>query len=108
MLFRSGFRELLTDANFSAPRKEFFSNVTGGPVSDVEQLRSLAADQIISPVRWIAEEEAIRDAGYERVAEAGPGTVLAGLWKSLSGEPFVKPAGTLEAILALAGTEGQK
>ena len=98
-----GFRELLTGVVFAAPDKAFYSNVTGGRVDDGEEIKRLAAEQIISPVRWIDEEKAIIADEYERLVEAGPGTVLAGLWKS-SGSPLpLSPAGTAEHIAALAG-----
>jgi len=97
-----GFRELLTDEPFADPKIAFYSNVTGGRVTSGAEIRSLAAEQIISPVRWIAEESAMADDGYERLIEAGPGTVLAGLWKSVSSELVVAPASTMEQITALA------
>ncbi len=97
-----GFRELLTDEPFADPRIAFYSNVTGGRVTSGAEIRSLAAEQIISPVRWIAEERAMAADAYERLIEAGPGTVLAGLWKSADTELVVAPASTMEQIMALA------
>ncbi len=96
-----GFRELLTDVAFADPRKAFYSNVTGARVQSGAEIKQLAADQIISPVRWMDEEKAILADEYERLLEAGPGTVLAGLWKSSGSSLPVQPAGTLEAIHAI-------
>lgn len=96
-----GFKELLTDEPFSDPTIAFYSNVTGGRVTSGAEIRSLAAEQIISPVRWIAEESAIAGDAYERMIEAGPGTVLAGLWKSVNTELVVAPASTMEQITAI-------
>ncbi|MBU0927338.1 MAG: ACP S-malonyltransferase [Spirochaetes bacterium] len=96
-----GFKELLCDVAFADPRIAFYSNVTGGRVDSGEELRSLAAEQIISPVRWIDEEQAILADGYDRLVEAGPGSVLAGLWKSAGSEIGVSPAGTAAQIAAL-------
>jgi len=97
-----GFKELLADVTFKDPAIAFYSNVTGGRVSSGEELRQLAAEQIISPVRWIDEEKAILADGYDRILEAGPGTVLAGLWKSAGSELIVIPAGTVPHIAAIA------
>jgi len=96
-----GFRELLSDVQFKDPAMAFYSNVTGGKVSAGTELKQLAAEQIISPVRWMDEEKALIADGYERILEAGPGTVLAGLWKSSGSEVAVTPAGTLAQIAAL-------
>lgn len=96
-----GFKELLTDVAFADPAIAFYSNVTGGRVATGAELRSLAAEQIISPVRWIDEEKAMLEDGYDSLLEAGPGTVLAGLWKSAGLEPAVVPAGKREQIEAV-------
>ncbi len=97
-----GFKELLADVKFNDPAIALYSNVTGGRVTSGEELRQLAAEQIISPVRWIDEEKAILADGYDRILEAGPGTVLAGLWKSAGSELVVIPAGTVPQIAAIA------
>jgi len=97
-----GFRELLADARFADPVIPFYSNVTGGRVTTGEEIRHLAAEQIISPVRWIDEEKSIDAAGYGRLLEAGPGTVLAGLWKSIGSSLAVLPAGNEEQVAAAA------
>ncbi len=96
-----GFKELLADVQFKDPAIAFYSNVTGGRVTSGEELRQLAAEQIISPVRWIDEEQAIIADGYGRILEAGPGTVLAGLWKSAGSDLVVMPAGTVPQISAI-------
>jgi len=96
-----GFKELLADVQFKDPAIAFYSNVTGGRVTSGEELRQLAAEQIISPVRWIDEEQAIIADGYGRILEAGPGTVLAGLWKSAGSDLVVMPAGTVTQISAI-------
>ena len=96
-----GFKEFIADVKFTDPKLDFFSNVTGGKVSHGAELKSLASEQIISPVRWIDEQKAILDSGYARCLEAGPGSVLGGLWKSASAETPCLPAGTFEQISAL-------
>jgi len=97
-----GFREFLADETFSDPKLDFFSNVTGGKVTAGAELKKLAADQIISPVRWMEEEAAILAAGFRQCLEAGPGTVLAGLWKSASAEVPCKPCSTVDQVAAIS------
>ncbi|MDX9959231.1 MAG: ACP S-malonyltransferase [Spirochaetia bacterium] len=97
-----GFKEFIADVVFADPKLDFFSNVTGGKVGTGAELKSLAAEQIISPVRWIDEQKAILDAGFVRCLEAGPGTVLGGLWKSASSDVPCQPAGTMEQISAVS------
>lgn len=97
-----GFREFISDTAFAVPSLDFFSNVTGGKVSDPAELKKLAADQIISPVRWMDEEAAIIAAGFGQCLEAGPGTVLCGLWKSASADIPCKPCGTVDQVAAIS------
>jgi len=96
-----GFKEFMSDAVFHDPVIAFYSNVTGGRVSSAAELKQLAVDQIISPVRWIEEEQAIAADGYDRFIETGPGTVLAGLWNSTGSTYTVAPAWKLEQIAAI-------
>jgi len=96
-----GFREFLADVVFKDPSISFYSNVTGATVSSGAEIKKLAAEQIISPVRWMDEEQAMLADQYERMLEAGPGTVLAGLWKSTGSSLPIIPAGTLEQIDAV-------
>jgi [acyl-carrier-protein] S-malonyltransferase len=82
-----------------------YSNVTGKPVSSAEEARRLAGEQITSTVLWVNIEKNLLAGGYERVLEAGPGTVLAGLWKAVCAGFPCAPAGTVEAIEAVAGKQ---
>ncbi|MFP4510804.1 MAG: ACP S-malonyltransferase [Spirochaetaceae bacterium] len=87
---------------FRDPKLPVYANVTGTRIQSGSEAQTLCAQQIVSTVEWVAEEEAIRGDGYERMLETGPGTVLCGLWKSFNrGEPACVPAGTTEAIQAL-------
>jgi len=96
-----GFKEIIADESFADPTIAFYSNVTGGRVSTGTELKELAAEQIIRPVAWTAIERAMAADGYGRELEAGPGSVLAGLWKAAGLEPPVTPAFTTDQIAAL-------
>lgn len=59
---------------------------------------------------WTREEEALLSEGYTQLIEAGPGTVLSGLWKSYAKsagieEPHVEAGGTVHEISALKGDQ---
>lgn len=103
---RLRFQEALSGVRFADPVKPVLSNVTGGPVESGEQFRALCAEQLVQPVRWVAELAVIAEHEYQELLEVGPGEVLTGLWKAYkktnpdaSGE--CKPAGTVDQILSL-------
>ena len=105
---KTQFTEVLSGATFSDPMKPVYSNVTGKALESGEQARSLCADQLVMPVRWVDEELLVAHGSYDRILEVGPGEVLGGLWKA-----FVKshsdvtiscsPAGTAAAIDGIEG-----
>ncbi|HPE35918.1 MAG TPA: ACP S-malonyltransferase [Spirochaetales bacterium] len=97
-----GFREFIADESFADPKLDFFSNVTGKKESDGAELKRLAAEQIISSVRWMDEEASILAAGFTQCLEAGPGTVLAGLWKSVDTDVPCRPCSTVDQIASIS------
>ena len=99
---RDAFAGFVEDTNFSDPVFPVFSNVTGELIASGEEAKRLAILQIVSPVRWIAEETKIMAGGFERIIETGPGNVLTGLWKAVSpGKPCL-PCGTLDQIAGIS------
>jgi [acyl-carrier-protein] S-malonyltransferase len=99
---RDGFAEAVSGVTFNDPKIRLFSNVTGKPTTSGAEAKSLAVEQIVSPVRWIEEEASIHAAGYAQLLETGPGSVLCGLWKSVEGGSPCLPAGTLDQIAAIS------
>lgn len=100
---RERFSEVLAGVRFSDPVKPVYSNVTGSRLTTGEEARTLCADQLVKPVRWVDEEEAIVRDGYDALLEVGPGEVLAALWRAFTKvHPEVTvpcmPAGTAEQI----------
>ncbi|MDD3981629.1 MAG: malonyl CoA-ACP transacylase, partial [Spirochaetales bacterium] len=95
------FAELVADVSFGDPKAALFSNVTGKRIESGAEAKRLAVAQITSPVRWIDEERAIADAGFDRCVETGPGTVLAGLWKASGSSLPCLAAGTLDDISSM-------
>jgi [acyl-carrier-protein] S-malonyltransferase len=99
---RDGFAERVADVAFADPKIAFFSNVSGKRLESGAEAKRFAVDQIVSPVRWIDEEAAMVAEGFEAMLETGPGTVLAGLWKSVQGGCPCSAAGTLDAVASLS------
>lgn len=66
---------------FAAPKMKFFSNVLGTELTDFSDMRTLLAKHIVSPVKFTSELAAMREQGFDRFIEAGPGKVLTGLVK---------------------------
>jgi [acyl-carrier-protein] S-malonyltransferase len=90
--------EALRAVEFRNPAKALFSNVTGALVGTGAEAKALAVRQVTAPVRWTTEEKAILDAGFDRLIEAGPGAVLAGLWGAFHDALPCHAAGKLDQI----------
>ena len=81
------FAKILAGVPFKAPTIRFISSVSGGEVSNPEEIRQLLAQQLCSPVRWTQASLTI---GPLPAYEIGPGGVLKGLAKRIEGGPEVK------------------
>ena len=66
---------------FKAPQMKYYSNLTGGELTDFSDMASLLAKHIVSPVRFTSELAAMQEAGADRFVEFGPGRTLTGLVK---------------------------
>jgi [acyl-carrier-protein] S-malonyltransferase len=81
-LMNSAYEQLgqpLLDAALQAPRFPVMSNVTGGPVETLPEIRTALQDQVTSTVRWTECMENLLERGCDFFIELGPGEVLAGL-----------------------------
>ncbi len=92
------FKNVLSSFEFSDPKLPVYSNVTGRRILSGAEARELCVAQLVSPVRWVAEEQALLAEGFDRFFETGPGTVLSGLLRALSPEVRCWPVGTLEGL----------
>ncbi len=95
---RIDLEKALESYSFSDPTVPVYANVTGKRVRSGKDARDLCVKQIVSPVRWVEEEKSLLEDEFIRFVEAGPGTVLTGLWKYISKEYPCFPAGKLEDI----------
>lgn len=78
---RQAFASFLDSISFSSPRFPVISNVTAEIATDPEAIKSLLAQQVVSPVRWEGCLRALVAQGCTRAFECGPRGVLAGLAK---------------------------
>jgi [acyl-carrier-protein] S-malonyltransferase len=99
---RAAFEEALAGFAFADPILPVYSNVTAGPIASGAEARALCGRQVVSPVRWVDEEMRLLADGYGDFREAGPGTVLTGLFKALRPDVDCQPSGTLAEIHAAA------
>lgn len=75
------FYETAKTITFNTPDCKYYSNVTGGELTDFSDMASLLAKHIVSPVRFTSELAAMQNAGADRFVEFGPGKTLTGLVK---------------------------
>ena len=69
----------LLDATLEMPRFTVMSNVTGGAIETLPEIRAALQDQVTSTVRWTDCMEALLERGCDFFIELGPGEILAGL-----------------------------
>lgn len=81
-LMNSAYEQLgqpLLDADLRLPRFPVMSNVTGGVVDTLPEIRRALQDQVTGTVRWSECMENLIERGCDLFIELGPGEVLAGL-----------------------------
>ena len=81
-------------------------NVDASTAGSVDEIQSKLVAQLHKPVLWTSTVQAMSAMGIERLIEAGPGKVLAGLTKridkSLAGSAVFDTAGVTKIIEELA------
>lgn len=70
---------------FAAPVCPVYQNVTAKAESDPAAIKANLLAQLTSPVRWTASVQQMISDGAEHFVEIGPGSVLQGLVKRISG-----------------------
>lgn len=73
----------LAEVEFRSPAIPVLNNVDVAIESDPARIRDALVRQAYGPVRWIETVQAMHAQGVVRVAECGPGKVLAGLVKRI-------------------------
>ena len=74
------------------------ANVTAESVKTTKDIKNLLVDQIYSKVRWRESILYMIKNGVNEFIEIGPGKVLTGLVKRISGNVSVKSINTIEDI----------
>lgn len=77
------FEAFLAAVPLQKPRLPVYSNVTGRPHGEPEEIRRLMVAQITSSVRWTECVQDLLKQGVQTFVECGPGKVLAGLLKRI-------------------------
>ena len=67
-------------------RVPVLSNVTAEPLTDSARIRALLAEQVRSPVEWVACVRRMVDDGVETMVECGPGAALIGMVRRIAPE----------------------
>ncbi len=94
-------REKILNTNFKDPSIEIVSNVTAKGERHGENIKKLLVEQIYSKVRWRESILYMIENGVNEFIEIGPGKVLSGLAKRISGNINVKSINTIEDIKSL-------
>lgn len=87
--------------SFKKPNVEFYSNVTGGLLTDFDDMPAYLAKHIVSPVRFVSELQLMQQNGYQNFIELGPNKVLTGLVKKTLKDVTavnIENAKTLDAV----------
>ena len=75
--------ESLKETTLTMPSIPVLHNVNVGTADNTDELASLLAQQLYSPVRWVETIQSIAADDISLVVEAGPGKVLTGLCKRI-------------------------
>lgn len=81
------------------------SNVTAAPETDARRIRHLLAEQVRSPVEWVASVRRMAEGGVDTFIECGPGSALVGMLRRIVPEARAAavndPAGLDAAVAEL-------
>jgi [acyl-carrier-protein] S-malonyltransferase len=83
---------------WSDARIPVVSNVTGELVTDAATIRNLMAEQVRSPVEWVASVQLMSREGVDTFVECGPGTALTGMVKRILPEAWTLNVGDLASL----------
>ena len=98
---QDGMDEALAEADFAPPRIPVVANMTGTPMSTVDEIRHELSQQLCGCVYWAQSIEYMAEAGAVRFVELGPGGVLTGLVRRIAGSAEAVAVTDLDALSAL-------
>ena len=94
--------EALAGVDMHAPCVPLVANVTAGPVSDPDEIRSNLIKQVTGTVRWRESISFMAGDGIGLFCELGAGKVLSGMVKRIAGEAASQAIGTPDDVAAAA------
>jgi len=96
------FQEALEQVELARPAFPVVANASAEPVRDPATARRLLAAQLTSPVRWVESVRTLASLGGEGMEfiEIGPGTVLSGLARRVTGTGRALSLGTAAEVAA--------
>jgi [acyl-carrier-protein] S-malonyltransferase len=77
------FGQYINDISLEAPKSPMIFNVTADFVEEIDEIKSIMAQQLCSPVKWYGSMCKLMEEKVEVFVEIGPGKVLAGLLKKI-------------------------
>jgi len=95
-------RERLATVTISKPLVPVVQNRDVAFHDDPARIREALVEQLYNPVRWIETGRYLAQHGVTRMAECGPGKVLAGLTKRIAPEAEVLSLNDAATLLAAA------
>jgi [acyl-carrier-protein] S-malonyltransferase len=81
-----GLASAIDQATWQNATLPVISNVTAEPVQDAGMIRGLLAEQVRSPVEWVASIRRMVSDGVDTFIECGPDTALTGMVKRIAPE----------------------
>jgi len=88
----------INSTNFLTPKPKIISNVTAKEEHEVNKIKTLLIDQIVSRVRWRESVNYMINNGVTSFLEIGPGKVLSGLVKKINKNVEILNINTIEDI----------
>jgi [acyl-carrier-protein] S-malonyltransferase len=85
--------ERMATIDWQLPRVPVIQNAEARSYDTVEEIRGALQRQLYLPVRWTECVQALVAGGATRIAECGPGKVLAGLIKRIDKNIEARPLG---------------
>lgn len=77
------FAKLVEQTTFQTPQIPVYANITGKPLTSIEQIHKELEDQLTNPVHWTAGMNQMIADGAETFVEVGSKNVLTGLLKRI-------------------------
>jgi [acyl-carrier-protein] S-malonyltransferase len=101
-------KSYLEKISLSAPAMALVNNVDVGVEAEPARIKDALVRQAYSPVRWVESIQRMVESGVTHIVECGPGKVLAGLTRRISGGTqsfaLADRASLEQALQALKGT----